>query len=193
MMQAQPLVLPPLPYPPNGLEPALTADQVKAHYELHHAAYVNKANDLLARVGGTLEGFGRAPSGAWQRYVFNVNGARLHDLFWATYCPGGSNRSPWITEQIGHDFFSLRRDLVSACADLEGSGWTCLSMDTGNGNLGVHNVSNHDYPWDRFKPLIVLDGWEHAYYLDYLADRKRYAEALLALVNWPAVEQRIRG
>jgi Fe-Mn family superoxide dismutase len=193
MFDARPLVLSPLPYPYEGLAPALSADQVQTHYERHHSAYVQAANEILGRVGGSVEGFARAPSSLWDKYLFNVNGARLHSLFWETFIPGGRDPSPWLNEQIGHDLYSLRRDVVRACGDVQGSGWTFLSMRKQDGDLLVHNVPNHAFPWEELDPLIVLDSWEHSYYLDYRNERKRYAEALLTLVNWLAVEHRLLG
>jgi Fe-Mn family superoxide dismutase len=193
MMEARPLTLAPLPYPYEALAPALSEDQVRAHYELHHAGYVRTANEILARVGGHLEGFAQGPSRSWERYVFNVNGARLHELFWATYTPGGRDLSRWLSDQIGSDLYSLRRDIVREAVGVQGSGWACLSMSKRDGGLVVHSVPNHDYPWQDLEPLIVLDVWEHSYYIDWRNERQRYAEALLALVDWATVEHRLLG
>jgi Fe-Mn family superoxide dismutase len=173
--------------------PALSADQVATHYEKHHAAYVRNANEILMSAGGNLEGFGRGPSRAWERYVFNVNGAKLHDLFWATYVPGGRDPSAWLADQIGSDFYSLRRDLLREAVDVQGSGWAFLSMRKKDGSLVVHSIPNHDYPWPELEPLIVIDAWEHAYYIDYRNERQRYVEALLVLVDWATVEHRLLG
>ena len=193
MLSAQLLNLGPLPYPPSGLIPALSEDQVRTHYEKHHAAYVRGANDLLMSVGGHLEGFGRAPARSWDRYVFNANGAKLHELFWNTYVPGGKDPSRWLMDQVGSDFFSLRRDLLREAVDVKGSGWAFLSMSKKDGALTVHSIQNHDYPWQELEPLIVVDVWEHAYYVDYRNERQRYVEALLVLVDWATVEHRLLG
>lgn len=189
-----PLVLSPLPYPPNALQPVLSEQAVRLHYEQHHARYVQKANEILARVGSPA-GFSRAPALTWEKWLFNAHGAWLHELFWENLAPGGSDPSRFFVDHVGGPgaMIRLRADLLQAGLDLMGSGWAFLS-NFGNGDLRVHTTQVHDYESPAgIEPVVVIDVWEHAYYLDHHADRQRYLEGLIGLIHWPVVEHRLLG
>lgn len=189
------LVLSPLPYPYDALAPVLSERQVSAHYNEHHAQYVRKANEILAAAGGPA-GLVRAPARVCDKWDFNSRGAWLHDLFWHSLVPGGSDPSPFLVEHLGGPgaLMRLRADLLQAGLDVRGSGWVVLSH-FGDGELRVHVEQNHDYAAaeEGGHPVLVLDLWEHAYYLDYTAQKQAYLESLLGLVHWAMVEHRLLG
>ena len=185
-----PLTLPPLPYSVEALQPVLSGEQVDAHYTLNHKAYVDNANRILAETGGD---FGSAPSSTYERFVFNRNGALLHDLWWKNLAPGGERPTRELQEALldhGH-ISGLISALRATALKVQGSGWACLSK-LPNGRLHVHEIRNHEYDWD-WRPLLLIDVWEHAYYLNYFNDRQAYVDGLLNLIDWRVVESRLVG
>lgn len=181
-----PVPLKPLPYPFEALEPALSRSSVEAHYALQ-ARYSQTANSLYFKSHA-----GRFSAENGRLFQFNKNGAVLHELYWASFTPGGCDPSPWLERELRTFDGILHRDLRDAAMEIQGSGWACLSVSR-NRDLLVHEVKDHDYPWDGYMPLLVLDVWEHAYYLDYTSERQRYVESMLPLIDWGRVEARLRG
>jgi len=185
------LTLPPLPYGLEALDPVLSGDQVDAHYNLNHAAYVTAANRILDETGGD---FARAPSFVYERFVFSRNGALLHDLWWENLAPGGVRPSRELQEAMlsrGH-ISGLVTALRETALRVQGSGWSCLSKRNDN-ELVVHAIRNHDYDWEAMRPLLLIDVWEHAFFLDYLNNRRAYVDGLLNLIDWRVVESRLVG
>lgn len=188
-----PLRLKRLPYPLSALQPVLSRDQVRVHHEQFQAGYVKRANALLGRAGA--QGVDALPEDERLRFMFEWNGAVLHELFWEGITPGGSPPSDEFVRQVlgaPDVLHEIRGDLIATGLQVTGSGWSALSLSPVEG-LTVHPVKNHDYPWQTgMRPLALLDVWEHAYVFDYLSGRREYLDRLSALIDWGKVEQRFQ-
>ena len=187
------LNLPPLPYGENALEPVISARTISFHYGKHHKGYVDNLNKLIA---GTefanmpLEKIILATSGKPDRVSIFNNAAQMwnHNFYWRSLRPGGGGDPPIaLMRMIKSSFGSLdvcRKELADAAVTQFGSGWAWLVLD-GN-KLKVVKTGNADNPMTRgMKPLITIDVWEHAYYLDYQNRRADYVNAVIGkLINW---------
>jgi Fe-Mn family superoxide dismutase len=181
--------LPPLPYEQNALEPHISAETLEYHYGKHHKTYVDKLNGL---VGGTdmesksLEEVVKASEGG----VFN-NAAQIwnHTFYWHCLSPnGGGAPSGKLGEAIDAAFGSFdkfKEEFTNSAVNNFGSGWTWL-VQKGDGSVAIVNTSNAGTPLtdDSVTPLLTVDVWEHAYYIDYRNARPKYMEAFWNLVNW---------
>ncbi len=180
--------LPPLPYSQSALEPYVSAETISYHYERHHAGYVANLNRLTAGTqweGAELETVVLGAEGA----TFN-NAAQIwnHTFYWHSMGPdGGGVPTGPVRAAIDEAFGStdeFRRQFADAAVGLFGSGWTWLVAD--DDGLAIVQTANADLPLlhDR-RALLVVDVWEHAYYLDYQNARAAYVEAFLDhLINW---------
>jgi Fe-Mn family superoxide dismutase len=187
------IVLPPLPYPENALEPVISARTIGFHYGKHHQGYVTNANKLIAGTelaGMTLEKIVQATAGkADKAGIFN-NAAQVwnHTFYWASLKPnGGGKPGGALAARIDADlggFDALRKELAGAAIGQFGSGWAWL-VKAGD-TLKVVKTPNAENPMTQgMKPLLTVDVWEHAYYLDYQNRRADYVKAVLdKLINW---------
>jgi len=180
--------LPPLPFEKNALEPHISAETLEFHYGKHHQAYVTKLNGMIE---GTefadmaLEDIIKKASGG----MFN-NAAQAwnHTFYWNSLSPnGGGDPSGKLADALGKTFGSVdafREQFSTAAAGNFGSGWTWL-VQRPDGSLAIVNTSNAATPiTGDDKPLLTIDVWEHAYYIDYRNARPKYVEAFWNLVNW---------
>ena len=184
--------IPPLPYPKNALAPHIGAETVELHYEKHHKGYLEKLQKLVRgkpEAERSLEALIRSASGE----IFN-NAAQLwnHNFYWLSMKPGGGGEpSAELARQIEESFGSyrdFRTQFAAAAVGEFGSGWAWL-VKGARGRLSVCSSDDADNPLQRdLMPLLTIDVWEHAYYLDYRNERKRYVEAFLDhLLNWDFV------
>ena len=185
--------LPALPWSEDALDPHITANTISFHHGKHHAAYVSKLNDAIAGTPlaeKSLEEIIKATAGdASKKGVFN-NAAQIwnHTFFWDSMKPGGGGEPTGkVAEKINASFGSyaeFKKQFSNAALTLFGSGWTWL-VDNG-GKLEIVQTFNADTPiTGKAKPLITLDVWEHAYYLDHQNRRPDFIAAFLDhLVNW---------
>jgi Fe-Mn family superoxide dismutase len=190
---ASPRVLPPLPYAENALDPVISANTLGFHYGKHHKGYVDTLNKLIA---GTdlaklslekiiAETAGKADKAA----IFN-NAAQTwnHTFYWRSLRPKGGGEPPAALKQrIEASFGNLdacKKELATAATTQFGSGWAWLVLEAGK--LKVIKTGNADTPLTKaVKPLLTIDVWEHAYYLDYQNRRADYVNAVLdKLINW---------
>ena len=185
--------LPALPYALNALEPYISQRTMEFHYGKHHKAYVDNLNRLIA---GTpyenmfLEEIVRATVDKPEAAAIFNNAAQAwnHDFFWKSMRPnGGGEPEAALKERIERDFGSVenfKQEFKNAAVSQFGSGWAWLADD--NGTLKVVKTSNADTPLAHgLTPLLTLDVWEHAYYLDYQNLRPSFADAYLEhLINW---------
>jgi Fe-Mn family superoxide dismutase len=185
--------LPDLPYAADALEPHISAETLEFHHGKHHRAYVAKLNELIA---GTeyedlpLEEVIRTASGA----TFN-NAAQTwnHSFYWNCLSPtGGGAPTGKIAEAIDArwgSFDKFKEELTQSAATNFGSGWTWLVKNE-HGELEILNTSNAGNPLTEGKtPILTIDVWEHAYYIDYRNVRPQYIEAYWQLVNWEFASQ----
>ena len=190
---ASPHVLPLLPYAENALEPVITANTISFHYGKHHKAYVDNLNKLVA---GTeyadlsLEKIITGTAGRPEKTAIFNNAAQIwnHTFYWNSMKPKGGGEPPAALKQrIEASFGSVdacKKELAGAAVSQFGSGWAWLVLD-GN-KLKVVKTANADTPLTTgVKPLLTIDVWEHAYYLDYQNRRADYVNAVLdKLINW---------
>jgi len=189
----EPFSLPPLPYADNALAPVISAHTIGFHYGKHHKTYVDTLNKLAAGTpfeGQSLESIIRATAGkADQAPVFN-NAAQIwnHTFYWHSLKPGGGGRPPAALAQkidaAFGDYEKFKAALVNAALTQFGSGWAWLVAE--GGKLAIAKTPNAEVPFTRGQtPLLTIDVWEHAYYLDYQNKRVDYANALVdKLLNW---------
>lgn len=187
--------LPKLPYEYNALEPVISEEIMRLHHQKHHAAYVKGANAALEK----LEKYNKGELEINVREVlrdlsFHMNGHVLHSLFWEIMRPPEDENKPdgKILELIEKSFGSFEsfKKLFSASAkQVEGVGWALL-VKCPSDNLYVLNIEKHNLMHIAgFKPLLAIDVWEHAYYLQYKNDRGSYVDNWWKVVNWDKVNQ----
>ncbi len=187
------LTLPRLPYAPGALAPYISARTISFHYGKHHAAYVKKTNRMakaLGLSGNSLPELVRlAARDPKKKALFNnASQAWNHAFYWQSMKPGGGGAPRGkLARKIKADFGSLaafRKAFAAAAAHRFGSGWAWLVLS--GGKLGVMSTANADSPLvTGQRPLLTIDVWEHAYYLDYQNRRGDYIKNYLAhLVNW---------
>jgi Fe-Mn family superoxide dismutase len=190
--------LPKLPYDYNALEPHIDARTMEIHHSKHHNGYVTNLNKAIE--GGDLAGKTIeeicAHAGAHGAAVRNNGGGHFnHSLFWTILTPGGSAMSPELNAAITKTFGSLdelKTQFNAAAATRFGSGWAWLVMH--DGNLVITSTPNQDNPLMdvaevKGTPILALDVWEHAYYLNYQNRRPDYATAFWNIVNWAKVSE----
>ncbi len=184
--------LPPLPYAKDALAPHISEETIEYHYGKHHQTYVDKLNGLLpgtAFEGKSLEEIVKTSEGG----MFN-NAAQIwnHTFYWNCLAPnGGGEASGAVAQAINAAFGSFdkfKETFTTSAVNNFGSGWTWLVKKT-DGSVEIVNTSNAGTPLtdDTVTPLLTVDVWEHAYYIDYRNARPKYMEAFWALVNWDFV------
>ena len=195
-----PFELPPLPYAFDALEPHIDARTMEIHHDKHHQAYVDNANKALEGnewadrpVEAILANVELLPEDIRAAVRNNVGGHANHSLFWQIMSPDGGGEPEGDLGTAINDVFGSLDDLKAAVNDggvkRFGSGWTWLVWD-GTG-LAVLSTPNQDSPiMDDKTPLLGIDVWEHAYYLNYQNRRPDYLNAWWNVVNWPEVARR---
>ena len=193
-------VLPPLPYAYNALEPAIDEETMKLHHDKHHAGYVKGLNKALADLAAARSGgeFG-AIKAISRDLAFNGSGHLLHCMFWTNMAPvsdgGGGELSAGLATALSASFGSdqgFREQFSAAAGKVEGSGWAILAWEPLGRKLVVLQAEKHQNltMWG-VTPLLVLDVWEHAYYLKYQNRRADYIKAWWDIVNWDDVSKRL--
>jgi superoxide dismutase, Fe-Mn family len=200
--KAEAIALPPLPYAQNALAPSISDNTVSFHYGKHHQAYVNNVLKLIA---GTefaampLVDIIRKTSGRTDQASLFNNAAQVfnHTFYWNSMKPaGGGEPTGRIRDRVLAAFGSYQKfadEFANAAATQFGSGWAWLVVD--GGQLKVIKTANADTPVARdIKPLITIDVWEHAYYLDYQNRRPDYIQAFITkLLNWDFAEKNLNA
>ena len=190
---ASSIVLPPLPYAENALEPVITAKTVSFHYGKHHKGNLDNLNKLISGTeyaSLSLEKIITSTAGRPDKTAIFNNAAQTwnHTFYWNSMRPKGGGEPPAALKQkIEASFGSFdacKKELASASVSQFGSGWVWLVLD--GGKLKVVKTANADNPLTTgMKPLLTIDVWEHAYYLDYQNLRADYFNAVLdKLINW---------
>jgi len=193
-------ILPRLPYDYNQLAPYVSEEQLKIHHQRHHQAYVNGANAILQRLDkARKEGADLDVKSTLKELSFNIGGHLLHSLFWENLAPtgrGGGKPGGSLADTLEKEFGSFerfRKEFTQAAASVEGSGWAALTFCRQTNRPIIMQVEKHNtnvYP--MFRILMVLDVFEHAYYLDYRNDRAKFIEAFWNIVNWDEIDKRLR-
>ena len=189
--------LPPLPYPKDALAPHMSAETFDYHHGKHHAAYVAKLNELTQgkpEANKSLEEIIRSSEGG----LFN-QAAQVwnHTFFWSCMKPGGGGEPKGdLADAIKRDFGSydkFKEAFTAAAMGRFGSGWGWLVLD--KGKLAITSTANAETPLTTgAKPLLTIDVWEHAYYIDYRNARPKFIEVFLQhLVNWDFAAKNLNG
>ena len=182
--------LPDLPYDYAALEPHISGRIMQLHHDKHHAAYVTGANTALAKLAEAREsGNLDAVNLHEKNLAFNLGGHVNHSVFWANLSPDGGDKpigelAAAIDEFFG-SFEGFQKHFTAAAAGVQGSGWSILAWDSIGARLVV--VQLYDQQSNiamGLVPVVMLDVWEHAYYLDYLNVRADYIKAWWNIVNW---------
>ena len=193
--------LPQLPYAYDALEPHIDKETMNIHHTKHHNAYVTNLNNALAghddllskSVEELIANLDAVPESARTAVRNNGGGHANHSLFWELLSPnGGGNPSGALAEAIDTKFGgfdAFKEEFAKAATTRFGSGWAWLAVN--NGELEVTSTPNQDSPlMDGKTPLLGLDVWEHAYYLNYQNRRPDYIGAFWNVVNWDEVSKR---
>ena len=186
--------LPALPYAQDALEPHISSETLEYHYGKHHKTYVDKLNGMIPGTefeGKDLEDIIKSSSGG----VFN-NAAQVwnHTFYWNCLSPnGGGEATGAVADAINKAFGSFdkfKEEFTASAVGNFGSGWTWL-VKKGDGSVAIVNTSNAETPLtdSSVTPLLTVDVWEHAYYIDYRNARPKYMEAFWSLVNWEFVNK----
>jgi superoxide dismutase, Fe-Mn family len=188
--------LPPLPYAYNALEPVIAEEIMRLHHSKHHQSYVDGLNKAEKEMQKARESGDFGLIKHWEREAaFHGAGHYLHTIFWNIMSPdGGGAPKGQLARSINTTFGSyekFKRHFTEAAKNVEAVGWAILVWSPRSHRLEILQAEKHQNltQWDVI-PLLVLDVWEHAYYLQYKNERAKYVENWWKVVNWPEVEQR---
>jgi Fe-Mn family superoxide dismutase len=191
--------LPDLPYDYAALEPHISARIMELHHDKHHATYVSGANTALeklaeARTGGDLTYINQLE----KNLAFNLGGHVNHSVFWTNMSPDGGDKPTGELAAAIDEFFGsfdgFRAQFTAAATGLQGSGWAVLGWDALGSKLLIHQL--YDQQGNTVLgtiPVLQLDMWEHAFYLDYFNVKADYVKAWWNVVNWENVAQRFEA
>jgi len=197
-----PVELPELPWAKDALAPVISEETINFHYGKHHKAYVDKTKELIAGTeleGKTLEEIIIAAAAARpekQALFNNASQVWNHTFYWDCLTPADKSRMPEeLADMLTLDFGSVeafKKQLVDAGMTQFGSGWAWVIIE--DGKLAIGKTPNADNPFtDTKKAVLVLDVWEHAYYLDYQNARKAYLDKVVdTIINWDYMLQNIK-
>lgn len=194
---------PPLPYPAKTLEPVIDAKTVEIHHNGHEASYYEGLDEALDSLARAREGE-KIPDRTRRRMrlslahsvAFNGAGALLHKMYWENLCaPGtGSMPSQALHQLIVRDYGSpggFTEEFSDIATGLQGSGWAVLVWSPDFKRSFILAVENHENGWiPNVVPLLIVDVWEHAYYLKYQNKRADYVKAIWSAINWQVVNNR---
>jgi len=184
-------VLPQLAYGYKDLEPYISEQQLTIHHQKHHQAYVNGANNILQKLDkARKENTDLDMKSTLKELSFNIGGHFLHSLFWANLAPASKSGKPGaaLGDALAKEFGSFdrfKKEFTQTAVSVEGSGWAALSWCRQTSRPIVMQIEKHNtnvYP--TFRILMILDVFEHAYYIDYKNDRARFVEAFWNIINW---------
>lgn len=190
--------LPDLRYDPAALEPHLSARIVELHHDKHHAAYVKGANTALEQLHDARESEDLGRITVLEKdLAFHVSGHVLHSLYWTNLSPeGGGEPEGLLAEMVDATFGSfarLRQQLTAAAATVQGSGWGVLAWEPTARRLVVQQVYDHQGNHAQGAvPLLAIDAWEHAFYLQYENRKGDYLDAIWNIIDWSDVAERLR-
>jgi len=206
--QTYPFTLGDLPYAYDALEPHFDQKTLQVHHRGHHATYVKKLNEALAKLpelqaltlAELLAHPERVPEAARTAVGNNGGGHLNHDLFWHSLRPHAAQaeREPQgaLAQALQAGFGSaadFRKQFGDTAANHFASGWVALALDRASNELEIVDLKDHEVVSDTSTTLLILDVWEHAYYVKYQNRRPEFIEAFWNVVNWPAVAERFDG
>jgi Fe-Mn family superoxide dismutase len=192
-------VLPQLPYGYKDLEPYISEQQLTIHHQKHHQAYVNGANNIFQKLDkARKENTDLDIKSTLKELSFNIGGHMLHSLFWTNMTTASKSGKPGnaltdvFTKEFG-SFDRFKKEFTQAAISVEGSGWAALTWDGQTNRPIIMQIEKHNtnvYP--AFRILMIIDVFEHAYYIDYKNDRAKFVEAFWNIVNWNEINKRLQ-
>jgi superoxide dismutase, Fe-Mn family len=189
--------LPDLPYDYGALEPHISGRIMELHHGRHHAAYVKGANQALERLADARAGEDFATLTMLQKdLAFHLSGHVLHSLFWTNLSPsGGGDPEGGLADELDATFGSVdvfRKQMSQAASTIQGAGWALAAWEPVAGRIVVQQVYDHQGNHGQGTiPLLAIDAWEHAYYLQYLNAKGDFFDAVWQVVNWADVAERL--
>ncbi len=194
--------LPELPYDYSALEPHISKDQLTIHHDKHHQAYVNGANAIFQKLDKAhKENAELDVKATLKELSWNIGGHYLHSLFWMNLAPtgkgGGGKPTGSLAATLDKEFGGFekfKKEFTQAASSVEGSGWAALSYCRQTKRTLIMQIEKHNvnvYP--TFGIAMVLDVFEHAYYIDYKNDRGKFIEAFWNIVNWNETAKRLES
>ncbi|PSR77326.1 superoxide dismutase [Coniella lustricola] len=193
--------LPDLSYDYGALEPHISGQIMELHHSKHHQTYVNGLNSALETIGDA-EAKGDFTKAATVAPLLNFHGGGHlnHTLFWENLAPankdGGGEPEGELKKSIDRDFGSFstfQKQTNAALAGIQGSGWAWLAKDKDSGALSLVTRANQDPVAGNLIPLLGIDAWEHAYYLQYQNRKAEYFSAIWNVINWKTVAKRFQA
>jgi Fe-Mn family superoxide dismutase len=188
--------LPDLPYDYSALEPTISGAIMELHHSKHHQAYVTGANTALAQLAEARDSDNLAYVNKLEKdLAFNLGGHVNHSIFWTNMSPNGGDKptgelAAAIDDHFG-SFDKFQAHFTATAMGVQGSGWSVLAWDSiGQRLIIVQFFDQQGNLPAGIVPLLMLDVWEHAYYLDYKNVRADYVKAFWAITNWENVQQR---
>ncbi len=188
--------LPELPYDYSALAPSISAEIMELHHSKHHQAYVTGANAALAGLAAARDAGDLANVNKLEKdLAFNLGGHVNHSIFWTNMSPDGGDKPTGELESAIDDNFGsfdkFTAHFTAAAMGVQGSGWAALMWDSIGQNLVINQFFDQQANFAAGTvPLLLLDVWEHAYYLDYKNVRADYVKAFWNIANWSNVQQR---
>jgi len=194
------VTLPDLAYDYGALEPAISGQIMELHHSKHHQTYVTSYNTQIEKLQeAQAKGDIQAQIAIQPLINFHGGGHTNHTLFWENLAPksqgGGDPPTGALAKSIDSHFGSLdslKEKVNTALAGIQGSGWTWLVQDTQTGALQIRSYVNQDPVVGQFRPILGIDAWEHAYYLQYQNRKAEYFGAIWDVINWKAAEKRFQ-
>jgi superoxide dismutase, Fe-Mn family len=188
--------LPDLPYAYDALEPHISAEILTLHHDKHHAAYVTGANTALEKLAAARENKDFATITKLEKdLAFHLSGHVLHTLFWQNLSPNGGAPEGALLDQIEADFGGIdgfKAHLLEAANTVQGSGWAALSWEPLAKRLIISQVYDHqNNVGTGTLPILVVDAWEHAWYLQYKNVKADFFDAVWNVINWPDVAAKL--
>jgi len=188
--------LPKLPYAYDALEPYIDRQTMELHHDKHHAGYVRGLNNAIEKVSNAINSKDFSLIKHWEGEIaFHGAGHFLHTIFWNNMGPSQGKRSEKLEMMLKQSFGSYNNFMnlfIEASSKVEGSGWGILAYEPIGKRLLVLQAEKHQNrsPWAAI-PILVIDVWEHAYYLKYQNKRKDYVKAFFNIINWDDVSERL--
>lgn len=192
--------LPDLPYDYGALEPAISGKIMELHYNGHHKTYVTNFNAAEEKMQEAIHS-NDIPTQITTQFAINFNGGghTNHSLFWENLAPksrgGGEPPTGALAQAIDKNWGSLdemKEKFNAALAGIQGSGWAWLVQDKSTSALSIRTYANQDPVVGQFRPILGIDAWEHAYYLQYLNKKAEYFKAVWSVVNWKTAGERFQ-
>lgn len=193
--------LPDLPYDYAALEPAISGKIMELHHSKHHQTYVNSLNEAEEKYATAVNSKDVKTQIALQPALkFHGGGHINHSLFWENLAPksagGGAPPTGALAESINQTWGSyeeFKKVVNASLAGIQGSGWSWLVKDKETKQLQIVTMPNQDPIVGKYAPLLGIDAWEHAYYLQYQNRKAEYFSAIWDVINWKAAEQRFKA